>query len=109
MPWSRLLLALLIVFSVASVASAQEIALTGPLKAAPGSGHTYWRRSRWAFAPSIGASVQSEGNASLVFGAEAVYHPAEWFGLGLYSHFSEPFEPARTDRHMVLALLPVRS
>lgn len=54
-------------------------------------------------APSTGIAFESHEHASLLFGGEGLFHPAEWLGLGIHSHLSVPFEPTQTLRHLVLA------
>ena len=88
---------------VATQASAQELYLTQPLKAAPGGGHFHWRERRWSLAPSVGAALQSRNRVSLLLGSEGLYHPMNWLGFGIYSHFSKPFEASRPPWRLVLA------
>lgn len=64
-------------------ASGQEIQLTGPLRAAP-AGYTVMRRDRFAVSAIAGSELELDRKPSLLLGGEALYHPKDWIGAGVF-------------------------
>jgi hypothetical protein len=64
-------------------ASAQTIDLRSPLASAP-AGHTLMREGRFTVAAQAGAAFLGAGEPSVLVGAEALAHPADDIGIGIW-------------------------
>ena len=68
-----------------TVASAQEVHVSGPLAGAPAVRHMrLYRGGRFNVIPGIGYTLQDEYARSLFVTLEANYHFLEWLGIGLW-------------------------
>lgn len=72
-----------------SVASAQEIQLTGPLAGAPAVRAMRWHRNkRFEVAPALTFTLLDEYQRTILLGLRANYHLSDWLGLGFWAAFS---------------------
>jgi hypothetical protein len=66
-------------------ATAQEVQLTGPLRAAPSLGPLLWRESRFAVSASSGFALSAGAPAEPLVAAEALYYPQDSVGVGAWA------------------------
>lgn len=109
---SRFAFVAVILFS-ACLAEAQEILLTGPLKAAPAPvlRYNYMRAERLELALTPGLSLGSGDRPSLLAGAEAHYFPWDGLGVGAWGTAAFPVGSGETRLHAVaspeLVVVPI--
>ncbi len=73
------------VLGVSSLAHAQEIQLTGPLRGAPSLRHRWvWREGRVEVSPILGAAAADPRHPVGLTGIEAVYYPFDEIGFGFF-------------------------
>lgn len=66
-------------------ALAQEIELTGPLRAAPSlRARPLWREDRLGLSMGAGVALGRAGETSATLDVDALYHPADPLGLGVW-------------------------
>jgi len=99
---SRLAFVAATLFSARPV-QAQEILLTGPLKAAPVPVLRYneMRAERLELAATPGMSLGSSDRSSLLAGAEAHYFPWDALGIGAWGTVAFPIGTGETRLHVV--------
>jgi len=72
-----------------SVASAQEIQITGPLAGAPACRHCrIYREGRFQLAPTVSFTLQDEYARSIIVGLQAQYHITDWLGIGVWGGYN---------------------
>ena len=72
------------------IAAADDAAVRSPLAAAPAAGHKAMRDHRIAVASLAGAAFAGAGQPSLLYGAEALYHPVNELGVGVWGAGGSP-------------------
>ena len=73
---------------IASVASGQEIQLTGPLKGAPAVRNLrLYREGRFEIAPSASFTLLDEYRRTIFVGARAQYNFKDWLGVGVWGGY----------------------
>jgi hypothetical protein len=79
-------LTLSLVASLPSTAWAQEVQIVGPLRGAPTLvRRPLFREGRFCFAAFTGTALAKGSPASVVGGAEALFHPVDPIGVGLWA------------------------
>jgi outer membrane beta-barrel protein len=74
--------------STASVARAQELELTGPLKGAPAARHMrLYRQGRFEIAPTASFTLLDEYKRTILFGARINYNLTDWFAVGVWGAY----------------------
>ncbi len=72
-----------------SVASAQEIQITGPLAGAPACRHCrIYRSGRFLVQPTFSFTLQDEYSRAILFGLTAQYHFTDWLGIGVWGAYN---------------------
>ncbi len=72
-----------------SVASAQEIQITGPLAGAPACRHCrIYRDGRFLLQPTFSFTLQDEYSRAILFGLTAQYHFLDWLGIGIWGGYN---------------------
>jgi hypothetical protein len=79
--------ALLVVLSLSpAVATAQEVQLTGPLRAAPALPlRRLWREGRFALTTFAGAALAGGKSTAAIVGGEVLFHPVDEIGVGVWT------------------------
>ena len=76
------------IFAAESVASAQEIQLTGPLKGAPAVRRMrQYREGRFEIAPTVSFTLLDEYKRAILFGARVQYNVTDWLGFGVWGAY----------------------
>lgn len=76
---------LVVLSSSPGVATAQEVQLTGPLRAAPALPlRRLWREERFALTSFAGAALGGKSTAAVV-GGEVLFHPVDEIGIGVWT------------------------
>ena len=74
--------------STSSMARAQELELTGPLKGAPAARHMrLYRQGRFEIAPTASFSLLDEYRRTILFGARINYNLTDWFAIGVWGAY----------------------
>jgi len=74
-----------VAITVAGVAGAQEIQLTGPLKGAPAVRHLrLYREGRFEFSPAVSFSLLDEYRRTILVGAKLNYNIKDWIAIGVW-------------------------
>lgn len=76
------------IFATESVASAQEIQLTGPLKGAPAVRRMrQYREGRFEIAPTASFTLLDEYRRTILVGGRLTYNIKDWIGVGVWGAF----------------------
>ncbi|HEY4116824.1 MAG TPA: hypothetical protein VGM56_03160 [Byssovorax sp.] len=82
----------------AGSAQAQEIQLTGPLAGAPAvRALREHRDGRFEFSPSVSFTLLDQYERTIMPGATATYHFADWIGVGVFGGFGIQYTTGLTD------------
>ncbi len=74
--------------SLASVAEAQELEVTGPLAGAPAVRHErLYRAGRFEIAPTATFTLLDEYRRTIFFGGRLQYNITDWFGFGVWGAY----------------------
>ncbi len=87
---------------LASSSEAQEIQLSGPLRAAP-VGRRLWRERRWEIAAALGLRLSDESAPGASLLSEVRYYPLDRVGLGLAAAHTLPLGDASSGSWALLA------
>lgn len=87
------------VVELPTVASAQDVAVTGPLAGQPPVRHLrQYRRNRISISPFAGFTLQQPYRRSLFLGGHVDYHFTDWLGVGVWGAYGGlTFDTALTD------------
>jgi len=78
-------LAAAVAVSATSLAGAQELQLTGPLKGAPAVRHLrLYRQGRFEIAPTVSFSLLDEYRLTILVGARLNYNITDWLAIGVW-------------------------
>ncbi|MGA2449712.1 MAG: hypothetical protein ABTD50_13590 [Polyangiaceae bacterium] len=77
------------VLACASLAQAQEIQLTGPLKGAPAARHLrHYRQGRIELDPTLSFTLLDEYRRTILVGGRLTYNLTDWLGIGVWGAFA---------------------
>jgi hypothetical protein len=92
----RALSAALLLALFPRIAAAQEVVLRSPLVQAPAGGPRPMRDQRFAVAAAAGAAFGAAAQESVLYGGEALFHPVNELGIGVWGAGGVPL---RGDGH----------